>query len=223
MTVASADRLQEALRVARAIREFKAGVADDGREPIERKLRRMQTLRTPELPPEALAVHPYDAAWPALAAAEAARLRETLGGEVAAVEHFGSTAIPGMPAKSMLDLLVAVRDVPRAREALAAAGYEDYGVSPCDYEAVWLWDTSRPGYVFIVHLCAHDNPWIATAVNFRDYMRLHPKECASYEELKRRLRAEERTLLEYSILKLKLFYELSEKADAWAAAQGAGG
>jgi GrpB-like predicted nucleotidyltransferase (UPF0157 family) len=53
-------------------------------------------------------------------------------------------------------------------------------------------------------------------------MRAHPAECASYEELKHRLRAERRNLLEYSIVKLKLFYELSERADAWAAAGGAG-
>ena len=141
-----------------------------------------------------------------------------LGGEVRAVEHIGSTSIPGMASKSILDLLVAVREVPPALATLIASGYEDHGISPCDHEAFWLWDVSPTGHAFIVHLCADGNPWIRTALNFRDYMRSHPAECESYEELKHRLAAERRNnLLEYSIVKLKLFYELSARADAWAA------
>ena len=172
----------------------------------------------PVLAPQVEAVRPYDPAWPVLFADERARLRDLLLGEVGAVEHIGSTAIPGMASKSILDLLVAVREVSGAVAALAAAGYEDFGVSPCDHEAVWLWNTSPADHALIVHLCSERNPWIRTALNFRDYMRAHPAECASYEELKHRLRAERRNLLEYSIVKLKLFYELSARADVWAAA-----
>lgn len=219
---AGGDRMRDMLSVARAIRELKASVTNEVREPVERKLRRWQQLRMPALVPEVEAVRPYDPAWPARFAAERGRLQEVLSGEVSALEHIGSTSIPGMASKSILDLLAAVREVPAAVAALAAAGYEDYGVSPCDHEAVWLWNTSPAGHAFIVHLCADRNPWIRTALNFRDYMRAHPAECASYEELKHRLRAERRNLLEYSIVKLKLFYELSERADAWAAAGGAG-
>jgi GrpB-like predicted nucleotidyltransferase (UPF0157 family) len=215
---AGGDRMSEVLRIARAIREFKASVTNEVREPIERKLRRWQQLRMPDLAPEVQAVRPYDPAWPALFADERARLQAASGSTVRAVEHIGSTAIPGMPSKSILDLLVAVREISAGQAALAEAGYEDYGVSPCDHEAVWLWNTSAAGHAFIVHLCAEDSPWIQTALNFRDYMRSHPEECASYEELKHRLRAEQRNLLEYSIVKLKLFYELSARADAWVAA-----
>jgi GrpB-like predicted nucleotidyltransferase (UPF0157 family) len=216
--MAGADRMRDVMRVAKAIREFNASVTNEVREPIERKVRRWQQLRMPGLAPAVESVRPYDADWPALFSTEKARLEGVLKENVRRIEHIGSTSIPGMASKSILDLLVAVHDFPAARAALAAAGYEDFGISPCDHEAVWLWDTSAPGHAFIAHLCAHDNPWVRTAVNFRDYMRVHPEECESYEALKHRLRAEQANLLEYSIVKLKLFYELSARADAWVAA-----
>lgn len=216
--MAGEDRMRDMVRVARAIREFNATVTNEVREPIERKVRRWQQLRMPDLAPEVQTVRSYNPEWPALFAAEKARLEAALAGNVRQVEHIGSTSIPDMASKSILDLLVAIRDLPAAREALVAAGYEDYGISPCDHEAVWLWNTtSAPGLAFIAHLCADDNPWVRTALNFRDYMRVHPYECESYEELKHRLRAEQCNLLEYSIIKLKLFYELSARADTWAA------
>jgi GrpB-like predicted nucleotidyltransferase (UPF0157 family) len=215
---AGGDRMREVMRIAKAIREFNATVTNEVREPVERKLRRWQQLRMPALAPEVQAVRPYNPEWPALFAGERARLWTVLEGQVAAIEHIGSTSIPGMASKSILDLLVAVRDMPSGLAMLATAGYEDFGVSPVDHEAVWLWNVSAPGHALIVHLCAEDNPWIRTALNFRDYMRAHPDECVSYEGLKHRLGAERTNLLEYSIVKLKLFYELSARADAWVAA-----
>jgi len=58
----------------------------------------------------------YDQRWPALYAAEAARVQAALpAGLVHAVEHFGSTAIPGMVAKPVIDILIAVRSIEQAR------------------------------------------------------------------------------------------------------------
>ncbi len=215
--LAGPDRMRDVVRIARAIRDLNASITNEVREPVERKLRRWQHLRMPALGAEVTTVRPYDPEWPAHFAEESRRLKAALGQEVGRIEHIGSTSIPGMPSKSILDLLVAVRDLSVATTLLAAAGYEDFGVSPCDHEAIWLWDTSHAAHAFIVHLCSIENPWIDTAVNFRDYMRAHPAECSSYEELKRRLGAEHSNLLEYSVVKLKLFYELSARADAWVA------
>lgn len=59
---------------------------------------------------------PYDPAWPALYDAEAERLRSALpAGLILAMEHFNGTAIPGMPTKPIIDILMAVSSVrPRA-------------------------------------------------------------------------------------------------------------
>ncbi len=218
-------------RVAGAVRELKASVRGEKREPLERKLRRWTRLRTPELPAALRTVRSYDASWPLLFEREEARIRAAaaaaLGpGALAAVEHFGSTAIPGLSAKSTIDLLVAVRGTPATPDQIAvfaALGYREYGTSPCDHEVTWLWNVEQEGVAFIVHLCAADNPWIETALNFRDYLRAFPDEGAGYEALKLRLAAESgRSLLEYSLIKLRLFYEVSERADAWRAREAVG-
>lgn len=70
----------------------------------------------------------YNPRWPALFAAEAARIRSALGDDlVTAIEHFGSTAIPGLAAKPVIDILVGVRSLSAARiqavPALETLGY----------------------------------------------------------------------------------------------------
>jgi hypothetical protein len=73
----------------------------------------------------------YDPRWPRRFAAERARLLALLGGDVVALEHFGSTAVPGLGAKPLLDLLAGVRSlavVARLDGPLRGAGYEDTGV-----------------------------------------------------------------------------------------------
>lgn len=51
-------------------------------------------------------VHPYDPKWPVLYEQEANRLRSALGGWILDIEHIGSTAIPGMPAKPIIDIAI---------------------------------------------------------------------------------------------------------------------
>lgn len=220
----SRDRLQEALRISRTIREFESRVHDD-REPIARKVRRWQRLRAPRLPDWAQELRPHDPAWQERFAREADRLREALGPEIVQdVQHIGSSSIPHLKSKPVLDLVVAVREdpaSPRLREAFASIGYEHFGNSPCDHEADWLWKTGEPDCLMVVHLCHAGNPWPTTAVNFRDYLRAHPEECELYESRKRELAAGEAgSLLEYSLGKLALFYEISARANVWRAAGG---
>ncbi|MES1244971.1 MAG: GrpB family protein [Acidobacteriota bacterium] len=218
----SRDRLQEALRISRTIRELEARVQDD-REPIARKVRRWQRLRTPQIPDWAQELRPHDPAWEERFDREAGRIRGALGPVVEDVQHIGSSSISHLPSKPMLDLAVAVRDdpaSPRLVEAFTAIGYEHFGNSPCDHEADWYWKTGAD-LVMVVHLCHAENPWRTTAVNFRDYLRVHPEESELYERRKRELKAGEAgSLLEYSLGKLALFYEISARADEWRAAAG---
>ena len=53
---------------------------------------------------------PYDTAWPALFAEEAKRIREVLGDRIALLEHVGSTSVPGLSAKPIIDMVLAVAD-----------------------------------------------------------------------------------------------------------------
>ena len=76
----------------------------------------------------------YDPRWPDLFAEEAARIRIAVGDSVVAVEHFGSTAVPGLSAKPIIDLLIAVRSLSEAREqvvpALETLGYAFWHDNP---------------------------------------------------------------------------------------------
>lgn len=216
------ERLQEAMRISRTIREYEATIRD-GREPIARKVRRWQRLRTPRLPDWAQVLRPHDPAWEERFALEAVRIREALGpGAVHDVQHIGSSAIPHMCSKPVLDMMVAApRDLPGLAAAFAALGYEPYGNSPCDLEADWLWNTQGDDVLLVVHLCDPENPWRQTAVNFRDYLCAHPGECEAYDRRKRELSAGEGSLLEYSLGKLALFYDISARADAWRSSPAA--
>jgi len=227
--VAQAADLSALARAARLIRELKAGGWHDPRETIEAKVRRMQALRSPELPEGVRAQRARDPLWPALFAAEAERIRGSLGEAVADVQHFGSSAIPspGLSSKGVIDFLVAIDEAAGVEErsaGLAALGYECYGNGPCDPESTWWWRIEGGEIAYVAHVCGAANPWIRTAVNFRDYLRACPDECAHYEARKRQLAAEPgRSLFEYSLGKLKTFYEISAKANAWRAAADAAG
>lgn len=215
-----AGKMGELVRASRLMRELERS-CHDPREPIARKIRRMQRTGSPELPPRVRSLRCCDPAWASHFADEERRLRVALGEAVVRVEHFGSTAVPSpfLSAKNVIDFLVAFRDLDAAQEAgpgLSGLGYECYGNGPCDPETTWWWRIRDDEVAFVAHLCETANPWIDTAVDFRDYLRSHPEECARYEEVKRRLSAEPgRSLFEYSLGKLRLFYDISGKADAW--------
>lgn len=218
----SSRGMEDLLRASRMIRKVKEKVRHDPRETIENKVRRWQELKTPELPPEILEVD-TQRDWSPVFEQEKAMLIEILGEVtgVGDVEHIGSTSIPGLAGKPIVDLLIAIEApilAPEKIDALSRAGYGFYGKSPCDPEASWLWKI-EDGKAFVAHLCELENPWIQTAVNFRDYMRTHPGDCAAYEQHKKEL-ADDRRLnpFEYSMEKLILWYEISARADAWAAA-----
>ena len=151
-----------------------------------------------------IALVDYDPRWPELFAAEAARVRAALPtGLVTMIEHFGSTAVPGLPAKPVIDLLVGVRSVAEAREVavpkLEALGYAFWGDNP------------NPGHLFFVlglpphgprthhiHMVEPGtfrdpkNPaflfW--DRLRFRDYLRAHEGEARRYAALKHALAAQ---------------------------------
>ena len=140
----------------------------------------------------------YDPDWPARFEAEAARLRGALGAYLPLrIEHFGSTAVPGLGAKPIIDVLLEVPSLDAAREPIAAAlatvGYladERKGPPPymCYYRGY-----GADGYelgVQRVHCHAAPLDHVAwERLRFRDWLRAHPKDAAAYEALKRRLAA----------------------------------
>jgi GrpB-like predicted nucleotidyltransferase (UPF0157 family) len=141
-------------------------------------------------------IAPYDPRWPDAFATEAARLRAALPADlVIGIEHFGSTAVPGMAAKPIIDILVAVTSLDRARAvavpAISALGY------------LYWEDNPKPDRMFFVkglpphgarrshhvHLTEPDGEMWRRRLKLRDLLRADPAEAGRYEALKRDLAA----------------------------------
>ncbi|HEX5288783.1 MAG TPA: GrpB family protein, partial [Streptosporangiaceae bacterium] len=88
----------------------------------------LQRSRAGELRPHNAPIElaDYDPAWPQLFEREAARIRSVLGDRAVLIEHAGSTSVPGLPAKPLIDIVLAVPDTtdePSYVPDLTAAGY----------------------------------------------------------------------------------------------------
>lgn len=161
-------------------------------ETLEQKVRRLTA--------EEVAIAPYNPAWPAMFQAEADALFAQFGRDlIQRIEHFGSTAVPGMAAKPVVDLLIEVASLDRVRAeiapALEAQGYD------------YLWrpthgDVGEPFYAWFIkrndsgerthhlHMVEADFRSHWERLDFRDHLIAHPAQARAYEALKRRLARE---------------------------------
>ncbi len=133
----------------------------------------------------------YDPAWPALFAAEAARLTRLLAdaGLSIALEHMGSTAVPGLPAKPVLDILggySAGADVAAYVRALGAAGYVHRGEQGIPGREFFRRGDPR---AYHLHLAALGGSFWSDHLAFRDRLRASDALRDAYAALKRELAA----------------------------------
>ncbi|HEX6941306.1 MAG TPA: GrpB family protein [Gemmatimonadaceae bacterium] len=149
------------------------------------------TQRPPEAPVE---IAPYDPTWPQLFDEEAERLRQSLAAWlVGAIEHIGSTAVPGLAAKPVIDIMAGVTSLEESRYAIGAAQAMGYCYAPYQAEIEhWF---CKPSFAFRthhLHLIPVGSPQWIRPIAFRNYLRAHSEVAAEYESLKRRLALEHR-------------------------------
>jgi GrpB-like predicted nucleotidyltransferase (UPF0157 family) len=170
---------------------------------------------------------PYRPEWPAEFDELALRLRSALG-PLPRIEHIGSTAVPGLAAKDVIDVQVESDDPEAAAALLAAAGfvhrggYRDHvppGAPPdgWDKELLVAPDGERPAHV---HVRRAGAPNARYALLCRDYLRTHEASAAAYAELKRRLAALGIDRGTYADTKDPAFDLIVLAAEDWAAASG---
>ncbi|MDP8904145.1 MAG: GrpB family protein [Chloroflexota bacterium] len=163
----------------------------------------------------------YDPAWPARFEEMRARLAEALGSLALCIDHIGSTAVPGLPAKPVIDIQVSVPDVEDEgayREAIEAQGFVLRWIEPGH-----RYFRPPPGLprLWQVHVCTVRSEWERVHLLFRDYLRAHPAEAGQYAELKMRLAAEHRgDRIAYTDAKGPFVEEVLARADEWARASG---
>ncbi len=163
-----------------------------------------------------VAIVGWNSQWPALARAEAARLTAV----APAVEHIGSTAIPGLVAVPVLDLIVGVDNADAYADAVSAA-VEKLGYRPADETETIGWvgihlrrDGNPPVDVWIVEARGHE--WKG-AIAFRDYLRTHADEASSYARAKRRAADGAPTRDVYAERKRATMETLDARARRWKA------
>ena len=133
----------------------------------------------------------YDPLWPALYEREAARVRGVLGAAALRLEHVGSTSVPGLAAKPLIDMVLVVRDssdedayVP----ALEAAGYVLTIREPDWYEHRLF---KGPDTNINLHTFSDGCVEVDRMIAFRDWLRTHDDDRELYESAKRELAARE--------------------------------
>ncbi|MEM6385164.1 MAG: GrpB family protein [Pseudomonadota bacterium] len=137
-------------------------------------------------------VVPHDDRWPAAFEREAAVLSRELADLRIEFHHIGSTAIPGILAKPILDMLGVVDDLPRldARQAaFEEAGYEAMGAYGIDGRRYFRKHDESGQRTHHLHIFERGAPHVERHLAFRDYLIAHPAVAQAYSDLKARLLA----------------------------------
>jgi len=131
---------------------------------------------------------PYDPNWPNAFEKEAALIRQALGDNCLAIHHIGSTSVPGLEAKPIIDMIPVVKDITEVdsyNPAMEVLGYKamgGYGIPLRRYFQKGLEDRTHN-----IHVFEQNNPEIDRHLKFRDWMRTHPDDMKAYAELKHNL------------------------------------
>lgn len=136
-----------------------------------------------------IALSPYDPQWPQHYAALARDIRAALGAKVSTLEHVGSTSVPGLPAKPVIDIILAVSDSgdePAYVPALEALGYV-LKIREPDWFNHRLLKTPDAGVN--LHVFTQGCEEIARMLAFRDWLRTHADDRTLYERTKQELAA----------------------------------
>ncbi len=171
---------------------------------------------------ERVIIVPYDPMWPAVFSKLGAALRKALGDTALRIDHIGSTSIPGLDAKPIVDIQISVRSfepLDAFRLPLESLGFVFRANNP---ELTKRYFREKPGERRTHIHVRRVGSWAEQfALLFRDYVRTHDEEAKHYAELKYRLAeqyGEDRH--GYTEAKAPFVWEIMAKADAWSQTTG---
>jgi GrpB-like predicted nucleotidyltransferase (UPF0157 family) len=153
-------------------------------DPIEERLREVVIG---EIEPQSIVVVGYDPAWPERFRQEEERIRSSLGEAALSVEHIGSTSVPGLAAKPIVDVLLVVEDSgdePSFVPALETAGYA-LRVREPDFDEHRMFRT--PEKDVHLHVFSAGSPEIERYLLLRDHLRENEQDRQLYAQTKREL------------------------------------
>lgn len=125
---------------------------------------------------------PYNPSWPQMFEEEAEKIKQALGENCIAVHHIGSTAVPGLCAKPLIDIIAVVKDTSRVMQKLEALGYTYKGEYNIPFRLFFSQREALPNVN--LHVYEEGSPEIELNLLFRDFLRTHPETKEEYANLK---------------------------------------
>lgn len=145
---------------------------------------------------EPIHVSDYDPAWPGRFAGQRDQVSAVLAPWLAApVEHIGSTSVPGLPAKPIIDMLAPVRSLAGAQDVvlpLREDGWVFWPEDPCRYYRLWFLRPRPEARTHHLQVIEHDHLQARALLAFRDALRADPGLRTSYADLKKQVAREHR-------------------------------
>lgn len=163
-------------------------------------------------------IEPYNPAWINKFNTTKSLLEKIFGPKVAAIEHIGSTSVPGIKAKPIIDILVLVEKIEpftAEKETMTGLGYEhkDNYVVP---DSILFYRTANNEKIDNIHVLAKDSIKAKELLATRDYLRSHPEKAREYEKLKEKLHDQSPDdYIAYREGKAKFLKELNKLALEW--------
>jgi GrpB-like predicted nucleotidyltransferase (UPF0157 family) len=168
-----------------------------------------------------IVVEDYDPLWPKKFARHAERVRQALGSTALTIEHVGSTSVPGLAAKAIIDILVVVEDSSKEHAyvpALVATGYALRVREPDWHQHRML---RAQGLDVHIHVFSRGCVEVARLLAFRDWLRDNADDRQSYESVKRNLaRQDWPDMNAYAQAKSDVIEEILVRALDWQRAIG---
>lgn len=164
----------------------------------------------------------YDPRWPELFRAEQERIRAALGARALRIEHCGSTSVPKLAAKPIIDIILEVTDSSREDDylpRLEAAGYVLRHREP-DWNEHRMF--RRPGAQVNLHVYTANCPEVARMIAFRDWLRVNDTDRELYERTKRQLVTRNwKYVQDYADAKTDIVKQITDRAVAATSAKTA--
>lgn len=156
--------------------------------------------------------------WTSIFLNETQFLKTIFGDKIVRFEHFGSTAVQGMKAKPVIDMMCIVRDIEKIDQfnhKMESLGYDaagEWGIA-----GRRLFRKGGENRTHHIHFYQMDNPQIERHLIFRDYLRSHQEEAKKYSRFKEKLAQRFDRTSEYSPAKSAFVKEMEKRALIWFA------
>lgn len=167
-------------------------------------------------------VKAYDQEWSSLYEREIGVIKRILGSNLLSIHHIGSTAVPGLQAKPIIDIMPVVKDideVDKCNEAMIEAGYHPRGENGIIGRRYF--HKGKDNRTHHMHIYEKGSKDITRQLAFRDYLRAHPHRAAAYGSLKMELAKQYPFNVDAYIQgKSELVLEIEKEALQWSEAIG---